>query len=168
MQKLGTFLICAAGVLAAPSFALAQQVGKIKVNATCQFPITNGTTTGLWTGPGGVGFQWHACGDAITGGLGGPLVKVPKGECFFLTDVTGVNNNVPNHLVVLNDGDHPGAANVTQYPYNLPQTTIVQDFKTPLVFDDKGLFVFDRSNPSPPQNPNVWVTVSGYIDECHD
>jgi hypothetical protein len=160
MKKLHTLVVCVVGALA-PSIGLAGGLPATPVNKTCQFPTTNGTTTGLFG-------NWPPCGDPS------PLVSIPHGQCFFLTDVTLANNNVAGHLVVLNDGNHPGS-DTTQYPYALPLGTTVQDFTTPLVFKGSssssdtgapGLYVYDRSNGSPPQNPNVWVTVSGYYSVC--
>jgi len=161
MKKASLFLACAA--LLAPSVLSSQSAladggwdrTKRTVAATCQFPTSNGTTSGLWG-------NWPACGDP------GPLVAVRKGQCFFLTDVTFANNHVPGHTIVLEDGNHPGATSPSdkQYPYTLPAPgTVVQDFNTPIPFQN-GLWVFDRSPGSAPQNPNVWVTVTGYLDRC--
>ncbi len=129
---------------------------KIIVTETCQFPDTPGTTTGLFG-------QWPACGDP------GPLVSTSGSKCFFLTDViiannNPINNNTTDRLIVIEDGNHPGASSPPDYqlPFVVGLGTVSHTFNTPVKFKS-GVWTYDRT---PAYNHNVWVTVSGYYDSC--
>ncbi|MFA6994717.1 MAG: hypothetical protein WC246_03770 [Candidatus Paceibacterota bacterium] len=113
--------------------------------------------------------------DCGTGPDGSVSVVVPKSlknnTCFYLTDVTAVNNNPINgggRQVDIREGN--SRANPAKVVYFLPYnpngtngnggSTTVQDFQTPIAFEED-LYV-DVHFP----NNNVWVTLSGYYDHC--
>jgi len=105
-------------------------------------------------------------GAKICGSGGGEVPLVPKNgnKCFFLTDLTASNNNGSTpHLVRVIDGNTPGLTPASLV-YTLPGTsTIVQDFQTPIVFKNvNGLHVYDY----PTESNTVFVSVSGYYDNC--
>ncbi len=101
---------------------------------------------------------YQDCGANPDGTVGPPLVPKLTKKCFFLTDVTAVNNNAIKQLDLRNaDGSRGTPAKVV---YFVPVGTTVQGFQTPIEFD--GDLYVDIHNP----NNNLYITVSGYYAKC--
>ena len=113
-------------------------------------------------------FAWDdhkllASGACLVGSAGcSPLIPL-KANCFFLTDVNFANGTTSPQAIVLRGASATGTAEY--FSVAAGSTTNVQHLETPIVFQTGGLFAEEA--PGFTVAKPEWVTVSGFVDECH-